>query len=371
MSRLNRLYSPPELGAPGQRQAQDRHRDLTLAGLFVLLMAGVVVATLLLLAPGLFGGYHLRAYFLTAEGLDSGIEVVQEGFAIGRVRALAPVFQRDPDRSDCPQPSGARATDLPCFRAMLHIQQAWPVPADSVAQLASAGLLRGNIIRIIPGTQDDILRPESAIPTIAREPDLGMQIAAALDQAQRTLDEHIRPTLARLQARLQGVLAMFGEQLDDGDPGADPGTGLGADLGRGLGAVLENLVQLSADIEQSIDPAQIQDILSAVQRLADNLASVSAALPARTDDIQDAVARYGALADELRGLVESSRPSVEGSLDDVHYVLQELSAALAPILTNIENASRHLSALARDLREEPASLLRGRPQEDQSPWFER
>lgn len=363
MSRLNRLYSPPELGAPGKRQAHDRHRDLTLAGLFVLLMAGVVVATLLLLTPGLFGGYSLRAYFLAADGLDSGIDVIQEGFVIGRVRALEPVFQHATDRDACPPPSTERAPELPCFRATLHIQQAWPVPAESVAQLASAGVLRGNIIRIIPGTSADTLSPGSAIPTIDREPDLGMQIAAALTQAQRTLDEHIRPALAQLQERLQGVLAMFGKQAEDGE--------LGADLGQGLGAVLDNLVQLSADIEQSIDPQQIQTILSTVQRLSDNLATLSSTLPARTDDIQAAVARYGALADELRGLVESSRPSVEGSLDDVQYVLQELSATLAPILANIENASRNLSALARELREQPTSLLRGREQEDQAPWFER
>ncbi|MFP4247974.1 MAG: MlaD family protein [Halochromatium sp.] len=363
MSRLNRLYSPPELGAPGKRQAHDRHRDLTLAGLFVLLMAGVVGSTLLLLVPGLFGGYSLRAYFLDADGLDSGIEVMQEGFTIGQVRALEPVFQHDPDRDDCPQPSAERAPELPCFRVMLNIQQAWPVPADSVAQLASAGLLQGNIIRIVPGTSAATLSPDSAIPTIERAPDLGMQITAALAQAQQTLDESIRPALIRLQERLQGLLAMFGEQAEDGE--------LGADLGQGLGSVLDNLVQLSADIEQSIDPQQIQTILSTVQRLSDNLATVSSTLPARTDDIQAAVARYGALADELRGLVETSRPNVEGSLDDVQYVLQELSATLTPILANIENASRNLSALARELREQPTSLLRGREQEDQAPWFER
>ncbi|MBK5930900.1 MlaD family protein [Halochromatium salexigens] len=367
MSRLNRLYSPPELGAPGKRQAQDRQRELTLAGLFVLLMAGVVVAILLWLAPGLFGGYDLRAYFLEADGLDSGIDVIQEGFVIGRVRALEPVFQRDADRGDCPPPPAARAPELPCFRATLHIQQAWPVPGESVAQLASAGVLRGNIIRILPGPSADTLSPGSVIPTIEREPDLGMQIATALTQAQRTLDEHIRPALAQLQARLQGVLAMFGEQAEDGDGEG----GVGADLGQGLGAVLDNLVQLSADIEQSVDPEQIQAILTTVQSLSENLASVSSTLPARTDDIQAAVARYGALADELRGLVENSRPNVEGSLDDVQYVLQELSAALAPILANIENASRNLSALARELREQPTSLLRGREQEDQTPWFER
>ncbi len=364
MSRLNRLYSPPELGAPGKRQAHNRRRDLTMAGLFVLAMLGLVLGTLILMTPGLFTGYTLHAYFLDADGLDSGIDVMQEGFVIGRVRSLEPVFRNDADRDDCPPPTQERAPDLPCFRATLSIQQDWPVPSGSVAQLAPAGLLQGNIIRIIPGAAATTLSADSKIPTIDREPDLAMQISATMEQAQRTIDEVIRPTLTRLQERIQGLLAMFKD--DQNGPSE-----LGADLGQGLGSVLNNLVETSANLEQSINPEQIQDIMGAVQTLADNLAKVSTALPSRTEELQNAIAQYAALANELQQLVQASRPNVQGSLDDVQYLLQELSAALAPILANIESTSRNLSALSRELREDPVSLLRGQEQEDQSPWFNR
>jgi phospholipid/cholesterol/gamma-HCH transport system substrate-binding protein len=335
-----------------------------LAGLFVLAMLGLVLGILVLLSPGLLTGYTLRAYFLDADGLDSGIDVMQEGFVIGRVRSLEPVFRNDADRADCPNPTTARAPDLPCFRATLSIQQHWPVPSDSVAQLAPAGVLRGNIIRIVPGTAATTFGAGSHIPTIEREPDLAMQISATMNQAQRTIDDFIRPTLTRLQERIQGLLAM----LSDDQDGAGE---LGADLGQGIGAVLNNLVEVSDNIEQSLNPKQIQEIMGAVQTLSENLAKVSTALPSQTEEIQGAVARYAALADELQQLVQASRPSVQGSLDDVEYLLQELSAALAPILTNIESASRNLSALSRELREDPISLLRGQEQEDQSPWFSR
>ncbi len=95
MSRLERLYSPPEIGAPGKRQAQSRHRDLFFAGAFVLAMLAVLGVVLTLLSPGLFGGYGLRAYFLDADGLDRGIDVIQEGFVIGVVQAVDPVFAVD------------------------------------------------------------------------------------------------------------------------------------------------------------------------------------------------------------------------------------------------------------------------------------
>ena len=103
-------------------------RDLFLAGLFVLAMLAVAAAVLTLLAPGFLGGYTLRAYFEDADGLERGIDVMQEGFVIGRVRSVDPVFSDDGDRGDCPEPSAPRAAELPCFRATLAIQPRWPVP---------------------------------------------------------------------------------------------------------------------------------------------------------------------------------------------------------------------------------------------------
>ena len=37
--RLDRLYAPPEIGAPGKRRALDERRQIFLAGIFVLAMA--------------------------------------------------------------------------------------------------------------------------------------------------------------------------------------------------------------------------------------------------------------------------------------------------------------------------------------------
>jgi phospholipid/cholesterol/gamma-HCH transport system substrate-binding protein len=56
-------------------------------------------------------------------------------------------------------------------------------------------------------------------------------------------------------------------------------------------------------------------------------------------------------------------------VDETQYLLQELAAALTPILTNIEDATRDLSALARDLRTNPAVILKGREVENETPWF--
>jgi phospholipid/cholesterol/gamma-HCH transport system substrate-binding protein len=105
MNRLERLYSPPEIGAPGKRAAVGVRRDLFLAGLFVLTMVAVVAGTLALLMPGLFGdSLRLYAYFPEAAGLDSGIQISQAGYDIGVVEAVEPVFP-EAGLDPCPDPN--------------------------------------------------------------------------------------------------------------------------------------------------------------------------------------------------------------------------------------------------------------------------
>jgi phospholipid/cholesterol/gamma-HCH transport system substrate-binding protein len=361
---LERLYQPPEIGAPGIRRGRRQRRDLALAGLFVVAMAGVVLGVVLLNLPALFGGYPLRAYFPDAAGLDRGLDVVQEGFVIGHVGAVEPVFAGDADRADCPDSGALRSTELPCFRATLRIQRDWPVPEGSEAQLAPAGFLGGNQIRIQPGPADERLAADAVIPTLPRQPDLPSQAALALTRLQAAIDDTIRPALQDLQARIQGLIGALGTG-EDGEEGA------GAVAGEGLAEVFQNLRQLSADIEQTVDPERIGAILASVDALTANLATASSGLESRSDDVGAAVQEYTALGTDLRRVVNQAEPAVTDSLDDVQYLLQEISAALAPILANIETASRNLSALTGDLREDPKSLLFQRPQQEPTPWLDR
>jgi phospholipid/cholesterol/gamma-HCH transport system substrate-binding protein len=363
VSRLERLYSPPEIGAPGKRQAQGRRRDLLLAGVFVLSMAAVVVGVLALLSPGLFQGYGLRAYFLDADGLDRGIDVIQEGFVIGAVQSVDPVFADDDDRDQCPAFVGERAPDLPCFRATLRIQDAWPVPPESKAQLAPGGLLQGNVIRIYPSVLAGSLKDDDPITTLDRQPDLPALIASTLEQAQLAIDQTIRPALVQIQERIQGLLGSATEAAD--------GDGTGTAMGQGLAEVLDNLKQLSGDVQTIVDPEKISAILAAVQEMTENLAKVSATFTDRSADLSQAVRSYDALAGDIRRVVNENEPALSASLEDTQYLLQELAAALTPILANIETASRNLAALSGDLRQDPKSLLFNNQPQAPSPWFKR
>jgi phospholipid/cholesterol/gamma-HCH transport system substrate-binding protein len=361
---LERLYQPPEIGAPGIRRGRRQRRDLVLAGLFVLAMAAVVVAVVLLNVPALFGGYPLRAYFPEAAGLDRGINVVQEGFVVGHVGGVEPVFAGDPDRGLCPDTDAPRSAELPCFRASLRLQGNWPVPIDSRAQLAPAGFLGGNQIRILPGLADELLAAGAAIATLPRQPDLATQAALALTQLEQAVEGTIRPALVQLQERIQGLIGALGAG-EDGEPGT------GAAVGEGVAEVFGNLRKLSADIEQSVNPERIESILASVDALTANLATVSSGLDTRSDDVGAAIRRYTELGADLQRVVNQSAPPISDTLNDVQYLLQEISASLAPIIANIETASRNLAAVTGDLRDDPKSLLFEQKQKAPSPWLER
>lgn len=90
-------------------------------------------------------GYELIARFDRVDGLDVGGEVRMSGIRIGRVVAqtLDPVSYRAEVR----------------FTVRRDIE----VPRDSSASIASASLLGGKYLAIVPGAEDEVLSPGGEI----------------------------------------------------------------------------------------------------------------------------------------------------------------------------------------------------------------
>ncbi|MFB1486482.1 MULTISPECIES: MlaD family protein [unclassified Thiocapsa] len=360
--RLDRLYSPPEIGAPGKRRARAERRDLLFAGIFVIAMVAFAVAAFTLVLPGLFGKtYRLQAYFPDADGLDAGLQVVQEGYVVGLVERVEPVFpSSDAHRLHCPATSAempARSPTLPCFRATLRIRDNWPIPQGSHAQLAPLGLLKGQAISIRPGSSADLYADGAVIDAKAPDADLNERLIVLTETVRRVVEESIAPTLASIRDQVKTIELLIGTGEDQGE-----------NRDRLAGA-FENLRLMSENLVTAVDPDSIGAILGSVEEMTASLALITGDMTGSTKDIRRAVTDYGDLAVDIRGLVNENRPAIQRSLDDTQFLLQSLSAALIPILTNIEDASRNLSALARDLRADPTLIIKRREQEEQAPWF--
>lgn len=118
----------------------------TLIGAIVLAVAGgflVYAANTADVSLG-GGGYPLQAQFRQAEGLSVGGDVRLSGIKIGSITSLA--LNRDN-----------------FFAAVtMAIDDDIKLPEDSIAKIASEGLLGGNFIAVDPGASEFMLEPGAA-----------------------------------------------------------------------------------------------------------------------------------------------------------------------------------------------------------------
>ncbi len=115
----------------------------TLIGAIVLAVAGgflVYAANTADVSLG-GGGYPLNAQFRQAEGLSVGGDVRLSGIKIGSITSLS--LNRD----------NYFAT------VTMAIDEDIKLPEDSIAKIASEGLLGGNFIAVDPGASDFMLEP--------------------------------------------------------------------------------------------------------------------------------------------------------------------------------------------------------------------
>lgn len=87
------------------------------------------------------GGYELLARFERIDGLEPGADVKIAGIKVGRVLS--------------------QEVDPKTYRAKVRfsVKAGLELPADSTAAVASAGLLGGKYLALVPGGEDRMLKP--------------------------------------------------------------------------------------------------------------------------------------------------------------------------------------------------------------------
>src|SRR5690606_32560235 len=178
------LPAPPHRGTGMKRD----NVNYVLVGLAVLAALVLLLATLAVVTGrgGATERYHVHYGNIT--GLGEGAPVFYEGFRIGQVADIAP------ERSD----AGTR------YRVELALRSDWPIPADSIAQLVSTGLLADVSVGIREGQSREVLAPGSEIQGME-----GADLFSAMNDLAGELTlltrERIRPLVDQLGSQLERI----------------------------------------------------------------------------------------------------------------------------------------------------------------------
>lgn len=312
--------------------------NYVLVGAFVLVSLGLFLWILVRLGAAEGPRDHYTVIYENVSGLKSGAAVRFEGFPIGRVAAIEPQIE------------GAQVR----YRVHLAVRAGWPVPAGSVARIVASGLLSARDVEIRAGDGPP-LQPGSEIAG-AEAADALAAVGEAAGEMRR-LGAELGPLLRELASAYVGLArdlrAMTAEELQPLVREVRDRVGSTQILERG-DALLARLERAAAGLETLLgarNVARVEDMLAQLDGAAGELQALLRAL-------QQTRAQADRLLVELQGIAAENRAPLRDSMADLRHSLQVVARHIDTIGYDLEGAARNLNEFARQIRENPARLLR-------------
>jgi phospholipid/cholesterol/gamma-HCH transport system substrate-binding protein len=308
----------------------ESRREQALVGLFVIVAAGVLVATVFGIT-GAFGrtAKTFHAYFPFAGGLETGSQVRYAGGPkVGRVEKV---------RIDPKNPASIELT--------LSVQSDLPVKTDSHVRIMSMSPLGDNHLEIVPGTPQAALAPDGATLIGDRYLDLNAiterinDIAPEAQQLLHTLNERateMKVTIERVndllnaqnRANLSGTLAQTHQMIAEDRPIVKSALGHVNAASEKIGPLLDDLKKTSAEANKTLD-------------------HVDGMIGENREDVHKAVL-------ELRKSL-TNVTSLTGRLDNT---LDVNSENIDELLENLRHVSQNLKEFTDTIKSKPSTLIR-------------
>ena len=310
-------------------------REQVWVGLFVLVAAALLIATVLSVA-GTFrrGDIPHRAYFKFAGGLEPGAAVRFGGMKAGSVQAV----RVDPDDSTRIEVDFNVARDI-------------PLKADSVAKIASLGALGDNYVELTTGSrQAAAAAPGSVVQSTESVSfsDLGDMVGG--------LQPMVRQVLQNLNQRLnelQVTVARANDLLNDQNR-SNISASLGnvnamlADSRPKVSATLTNIQTASAQLRPLLD-----DLKKTMAQANDTLGHFDAVVLENRQDLRSSVAELRQTLLTTSSFVDHLDRTLDYNADNIDQTLE-----------NVRVTTQHLKDLTETLKRRPYTLVRAdRPRE--------
>lgn len=312
---------------------------------------GLLAALLLLTGrTGATDSYY--AIYDNVSGVSYGTPVRFEGYNVGQVEGVEPVSRDGAVR----------------FRVELAVREGFPIPADSKAAIASAGLLSGSAIAISRGTADSNVEPGAMLATAPSRSITGAvaDLAGTVDQLS---EKGVQPLMTKL--------TRAADQLDTLLRG--PAKRIAGNLERTSGVAAEVSERLDEDMASPENLARIRRALAHMEGAAEtldrqvlsadnarqldttlrNLKGFSTEARDLTQQLRSTSTRVDKLVRRIDTLTEKNSGDISASVQDLRYSMATVARRIDAITYNLENTSRNMHEFARQIRRKPSLLLRG------------
>ncbi|MDE3137027.1 MAG: MCE family protein [Acidobacteriota bacterium] len=305
-------------------------RERALVGLFVLVAAGLLVATLFSLS-GLFGRNKpiYRAYFNNAGGLGPGSEVRYAGGPpVGRVVSVHP----DP-------------RNLSLMEVEFRVDPVIPVKTDSKARISNISPLGDNFLEIVPGTAvAPRAAPGAVLPAMNYTSfgDLTAEVSDLAPQASVLL-RNLNARVVELQVTVRRVNELLG-------------SGNRQNLAASLSEVRAMLAENRAPLHSTLN----------------HLDAGSAKLAPLLADFQMTANKANAALSHIDATVQENRPNLRQAVIQMKSALNSVTALTAQlnslvnansdnldaIIDNMRDATDNLRAFTETIKTRPSALIR-------------
>jgi phospholipid/cholesterol/gamma-HCH transport system substrate-binding protein len=289
--------------------------NYTLVGIVVLIALALLLGTLGVITGRSGATANYTAIYRNVTGLAFGAPVFYEGFRIGQVEGITP----------------QRAEGRTSYVVDLAVRRDWPIPADSVALLASTGLLADVSIAIREGSSSELLAAGAQI-TSQEGADLFAAFNELAGEVTMLTRNRITPLIENLSRRVDSIATNFDAQTPV--------------LLNDAAALLKRLNEAAESVNLVLGPANrgnIDQTLASIRQVA--------------KDLEGTQARLDQLLVDAGGIAAENRPVVRDSIRDLSQITTALARRIEAISNNLESSSRNLDEFSREIRRSPNRLL--------------
>ena len=314
-------------------------REQALVGLFVLVAAAVLVATVFALS-GAFGGTAAtyRAYFSFAGGLEPGATVRYAGGPkVGRVEKL----QLD-------------AKDSTRIEITFSVKSGLPVKTDSHVRVMSLSPLGDNHLEIVPGSEKAALAPAGTILPSDPYVDFNAITARINDLAPQA--QELLKTLNDRASEVKVTLARVNDLLNDSNR-----ANLSATLAETRGMIAEN---------RGAVKSTVQNLNSATQKLEPLLQDLRKTSAQANEALNNIDSLVGENRADIRKAVIDLRQSLTTVTDLTGRLDQTLdvnSENIDELLENLRHVSQNLKEFTNTIKTRPYTLIRSATPREHKP----